>query len=192
MGGETRRRSRSRTATSGLWCNAARARRLAAGPGGTNPTAGAPRGPDTNSSTTTMPTGVRLTPNRPAHTTQGFRPRVVAIYAAGEATPTRRAEVERVARPGELRAMTRRRLEIKDLERATGVGRETILFRIREGLLPDHGAAATTWRGTTRRSSAHRGDQGAAAHALPAAAGHQGVPGGLLGVYPLTVVVLER
>ncbi len=33
--------------------------------------------------------------------------------------------------------MTRRRLKMKDLERATGVGRETIRFYIREGLLPE-------------------------------------------------------
>jgi predicted DNA-binding transcriptional regulator AlpA len=33
--------------------------------------------------------------------------------------------------------MSRRRLKMKDLERATGVGRETIRFYIREGLLPE-------------------------------------------------------
>ena len=33
--------------------------------------------------------------------------------------------------------MTRRRLKMRDLERATGVGRETIRFYIREGLLPE-------------------------------------------------------
>jgi DNA-binding transcriptional MerR regulator len=33
--------------------------------------------------------------------------------------------------------MTKRRLKMRDLERATGVGRETIRFYIREGLLPE-------------------------------------------------------
>jgi DNA-binding transcriptional MerR regulator len=33
--------------------------------------------------------------------------------------------------------MSRRRLKMRDLERATGVGRETIRFYIREGLLPE-------------------------------------------------------
>src|SRR5215470_18409262 len=47
------------------------------------------------------------------------------------------AGVRRARRAEPNRALRSQRLKMKDLERATGVGRESIRFYIREGLLPE-------------------------------------------------------
>ena len=88
------------------------------------------------------------------------------------------AEVERTAALGgrpEADAPTRPRMRMRDLERATGVGRETIRFYIREGLLPEPerpGRNVAWYDASLRRAPPP--DPGAAAEALPAAARDQG------------------